>query len=101
METQKLISELSKLEKVEIQFIILKLMNDNKIQYQDITEAYVEHLKFLKEEMYKEYNNCIQDIMEMWTDKKQNRTINLKKTMHHLLDNGRINTTHEDIDKHK
>lgn len=31
---------------------------------------------------------------------KKDRDKNLKSIMHYLLDKGRINTTHEDIDKH-
>lgn len=37
----------------------------------------------------------------MWYGTKKDRDKNMKDIMHYLLDKGRINTTHEDIDKHK
>jgi hypothetical protein len=40
-------------------------------------------------------------VVTMWSGTKKDRDKNLKDIMHYLLDKGRINTTHEDIDKHK
>jgi hypothetical protein len=40
-------------------------------------------------------------IVSMYTGNAKNRKDALKDVMHWLLDNGSINTTHEEIDKHK
>ena len=84
-----------------LQVIILELMKDQKISYEDITQAYVEYLNMLRKGQSKAYRELLSKIMTMWCGKKQDRDKNIKDIMHHLLDEGRINTTHEAIDKHK
>ena len=98
MEIQKLICELSKLEKVEIQYVVLELMKTNRINYQDITEAYVLWLEYAKKETAKNGEELRDRVIDIWLGKKQDIRTNLKKTMHWLLDKGWVNTTHEQID---
>ena len=98
MEIEKLISELSKLQKVEIQCVILELMKTDKINYQDITEAYIFWLEYAKKEAVKKGDELKNHIIDMWFSNEQDIKINLKKTMHWLLDEGWINATHEQID---
>lgn len=98
MEIQKLISELSKLEKVEIQYVILELMKTNKINYQDITESYVLWLEYAKKEAAKNGEELRNHVIDIWLGKKQDIRTNLKKTMHWLIDKGWLNATHEQID---
>lgn len=76
-------------------------MKDQKISYEDITKSYVEYLDMLRKGQSEAYRELQNKVMNMWYGKKKDRDKNLKDIMHYLLDKGRINTTHEDIDKHK
>jgi hypothetical protein len=92
---------LKTLPKEYLQVIILELMKDQKISYEDITQAYVEYLDMLRKGQSEAYLELQSKIVAMWSGNKKDRDKNLKDIMHYLLDKGRINTTHEDIDKHK
>jgi hypothetical protein len=97
----EILKALKALPKEYLQVIILELMKDQKISYEDITQAYVEYLNMLRKGQSKEYYELIGKVLTMWCGTKKDRDKNLKDIMHYLLDKGRINTTHEDIDKHK
>ena len=84
-----------------LQVIILELMKDQKISYEDITQAYVEYLDVLRKGQSEAYMELQSKVVTMWSGTKKDRDQKLKDIMHYLLDKGRINTTHEDIDKHK
>jgi hypothetical protein len=98
---EEILKVLKALPKEYLQVIILKLMKDQTISYEDITEAYVEYLDMLRKGQSEAYRELQNKIMTMWYGKKQDRDKNLKDIMHYLLDEGRINTTHEAIDKYK
>ena len=98
---EEILKVLKALPKEYLQVIILKLMKDQTISYEDITEAYVEYLDMLRKGQSEAYRELQNKIMTMWYGKKQDYDKNLKDIMHYLLDEGRINTTHEAIDKHK
>ena len=98
---EEILKALKALPKEYIQFIILELMKDQTISYEDITQAYVEYLNMLRKGQSEAYMELQCKVVTMWSGKKKDRDKNLKDIMHHLLDKGRINTTHEDIDKHK
>ena len=98
---EEILKALKALPKEYLQVIILELMKDQKISYEDITQAYVEYLNILRKGQSKEYNELIGKVLTMWCGTKKDRDKNIKDIMHYLLDKGRINTTHEDIDKHK
>ena len=98
---EEILKALKALPKEYLQVVILELMKDQKISYEDITQAYVEYLNMLRKGQSKEYNELIGKVLTMWCGTKKDRDKNLKDIMHYLLDKGRINTTHEDIDKHK
>lgn len=98
---KEILKALKALPKEYLQVIILELMKDQKISYEDITKAYVEYLDMLRKGQSEAYLELQSKIVTMWCEKKKDRDKNLKGIMHHLLDKGRINTTHEDIDKHK
>ncbi len=97
----EIMKALKALPKEYLQVIILELMKDQKISYEDITQAYVEYLDMLRKGQSEAYLELQSKIVTMWCGTKKNRDKNLKDIMHHLLDKGRINTTHEEIDKHK
>ena len=98
---EEILKTLKRLPKEYLQVIILELMKDQTISYEDITEAYVEYLDMLRKGQSEAYRELQNKIMTMWYGKKQDRDKNLKDIMHYLLDEGRINTTHEAIDKYK
>lgn len=98
---EQILKALKTLPKEYLQVIILELMKDQTISYEDIKNAYVEYLNMLRKGQSESYRELQNKIMTMWYGKKQDRDKNLKDIMHYLLDEGRINTTHEAIDKHK
>lgn len=98
---EEILKALKTLPKEYLQVIILELMKDQKISYEDITKAYVEYLDMLRKEQSEAYMELQSKVVTMWSGNKKDRDKNLKDIMHYLLEKGRINTTHEDIDKHK
>lgn len=96
-----ILETLKKLPKEYLQVIILELMKDQKISYEDITQAYIEYLNMLRKGQSEAYMELQSKVVTMWSGKKKDRDQNLKDIMHYLLGKGRINTTHEAIDKHK
>ena len=97
----EILKALKTLPKEYLQVIILELMKDQKISYEDITQAYVEYLDVLRKGQSEAYMELQSKVVTMWYGTKKDRNKNLKDIMHYLLDKGRINTTHEEIDKHK
>lgn len=98
---EEILKALKTLPKEYLQVIILELMKDQTISYEDITKSYVEYLDMLRKGQSEAYLELQSKVMNMWYGKKKDRDQKLKDIMHYLLDKGRINTTHEDIDKHK
>ena len=97
----EILKALKTLPKEYLQVIILELMKDQKISYEDITQAYVQYLDMLRKGQSEAYMELQSKVVSMWYGTKKDRDKNLKSIMHYLLDKGRINTTHEEIDKHK
>ena len=81
-----------------MQVIILELMKDQKISYEDITKAYIEYLDMLRKGQSEAYLELQYKVVDLWSGKKKDQDKKLKDIMHYLLDKGRINTTHEKID---
>ena len=98
---EEILKALKALPKEYIQVIILELMKDQKISYEDITKSYVEYLNMLRKGTSEKFLTLQSKIVSMYTCNVKDRKDKLKDAMHWLLDNGSINTTHEDIDKHK
>ena len=98
---EEILKALKALPKGWLQVIILELMKDQKISYEDITQAYVEYIDMLRKGQSEAYMELQSKVVTMWSGNKKDRDKNLKDIMHCLLDKGRINTTHEEIDKHK
>jgi hypothetical protein len=97
----EILKALKGLPKEYLQVIILELMKDQKISYEDITKSYVEYLDMLRKGQSEAYFELQSKVVTMWCGNKKDRDKNLKDIMHYLLDKGRINATHEEIDKHK
>ena len=98
---EEIVKALKTMPKEYLQFIILELMKDQKISYEDITQAYVEYLNMLRKGTSEKFLTLQSKIVSMWSGNVKDRKDALKNVMHWLLDNGSINTTHEAIDKHK
>lgn len=98
---EDLLKLLKTLPKEYLQVIILELMKDQKISYEDITQAYVEYLDMLRKGQSEAYMELQSKVVTMWSGTKKDRNNKLADIMHYLLDKGRINTTHEMIDKRK
>ena len=98
---EEILKLLKTLPKEYLQAIILELMKDQKISYEDITQAYVEYLDMLRKGASEKYLTLQSKVVSMWAGNVKDRKDKLKDAMHWLLDNGSINTTHEDIEKHK
>ena len=98
---EELLKLLKKQPKEVLLWIVLELMKDQKISYEDITKAYVEYLNMLRKGTSEKFLTLQSKIVSMWCGNVKDRKENLKDVMHWLLDNGSINTTHEAIDKHK
>ena len=97
----EILKALKTLPKEYLQVIILELMKDQKISYEDITKSYVEYLDMLRKGQSEKFLTLQIKVVEMWSGNVKDRKDKLKDAMHWLLDNGSINTTHEAIDKHK
>lgn len=98
---EEILKALKTLPNEYLQVIILELMKDQKIYYEDITQAYVQYLDMLRKGTSENFLTLQSKIVSMYTGNVKDRKEKLKDAMHWLLDNGSINTTHEDIDKHK
>lgn len=98
---EEILKLLKTLPKEYLQVIILELMKDQKISYEEITQAYIEYLNMLRKGTSEKFLTLQSKIVSMWSGNVKDRKEKLKDAMHWLLDNGSINTTHEDIDKHK
>lgn len=97
----EILKALKSLPKEYLQVIILELMKDQKISYEDITQAYIEYLNMLRKGTSEKFLTLQSKIVSMWEGNVKDRKGKLKDAMHWLLDNGSVNTTHEAIDKHK
>ena len=98
---KEILKALKTLPKEYLQVIILELMKDQKISYEDITQAYVQYLDMLRKGQSEAYFELQSKVVSMWAGTKKDRDKNLKDIMHYLIDKGRINTSHEMINKHK
>ena len=97
----ELIEYLGKQPKEVILYIILKLMQDNKIDFVDIANAHVEHLEQLKKGESEELMKLRAKIVCMWCDNKKNIGKNIRKLMQEAKDNGWANISQEQIDNSK
>lgn len=98
---EKHLTELRKLPKDALNYIVYKLMSEDRISFTDIIQLYTEHLKDLKEKASEEYWELHSKTVHTFYDYKKNRDKNLKDIMHWMLDKGKLSTTHENIDKHR
>lgn len=90
---------LKSLPKELLLLIVYRLMQDGNITYHELIDMHVQHLKELEQGTSDKLMELQSKVMLMWADKKCNYGKNLKDIMHYLCDEGRVNLTHEQIDK--
>ena len=64
---EEIIKALKTLPKEYLQVIILELMKDQKISYEDITQAYVEYLNMLRKGQSEAYFELQSKVVTMWS----------------------------------
>lgn len=94
-----ILGTLRRLPKEWVLTIILELMREDKITFSDIAQAHTRHLEELHKGQSQKLQELVSKVISMHCDTNKNHSKNLSEIMHYLLDEGRVNTTHEDIDK--
>lgn len=95
---EELIKTLKSIPKEYLLIIILELMKEDLLSFTDIAMAHNDYLKELKEGQRDQYWELFKRATHVAYDWKKNRDKNIKDMMHWLLDQGQLNTTHEEID---
>lgn len=95
----EIIKMLKSLPKQILLLIVYKLMREGKITYHELTELHIKNLEELKKGTSDNYFKLQGEVVNLWNDTKKNRDSNLKAIMHRLVDEGRLNMNHEQIDK--
>ena len=94
-----ILESLKRFHKEMLLAIILDLMREGKITLADIAMAHTQHLEELRKGQSAEMQKLGCKVIHLHCDFKKNRDKNIGEIMHYLLDEGRVNTTHEKIDK--
>lgn len=94
-----IIEYLKSLPKQILLLIVYNLMRDGKITYHEMMDLHIKHLEELEKGMSDNYFKLQGEIVSLWIDYKKNRDKNLKDIMHRLVDEGRLNMNHEQINK--
>lgn len=94
-----IIEYLKSLPKQILLLIVYNLMRDGKITYHEMMDLHIKHLEELEKGMSDNYFKLQGEIFSLWNDYKKNRDKNLKDIMHRLVDEGRLNMNHEQINK--
>lgn len=87
------------LPKELIELVILNLMREGKLSFHEIAELHAQHLEELRKGTSMKLQELVGKVINMHNDKKANYDKNMNHIMHYLLDEGRVNMTHEQIDK--
>ena len=96
---EQLLELLKQQRKEVLQWLILELMKDNKLSFTDIAETHVKYLEMLRKGQSEKLMRLRSEVIKLWCGTKKDRDKALKDIMHDLLNKGRVNTTHEEIDK--
>lgn len=94
-----LFKTLKSIPKEYLKYIILELMKEDKLSFSEIAEVHNAYLKELKDGQNERYWELFKRATHIAYDYKKNRDNNIKEMLHWLLDQGQLNTTHEEIDK--
>ena len=94
------IKNLRMLPKEIILLIVLELMQEDIISFEEIAVQHARHLEALRKNQSKRYIELRSMIINTFHGLKKDCDKNLKEIMHDLLDHGELNTTHDAIDKH-
>ncbi len=93
----ELYKSVAKCKRQEILWLILQLMKDEKVSYEEISMTYVEYVNMLKQGVTDTYMELRDKVIEMWVHPGKELVTNLKNTMHFLKNKGVVNISEEDI----
>ena len=100
MNTFDLIEELSKKSKEEIQFALLTLMLNGKIDFIDLNKSYIDYLKDIRndqENLLAESDTCLMDMLFVAGKKKKRSKIDdniIQRSLYRINQSNRFNTDH-------
>lgn len=99
--TNDILPQLKQLPKEILMLIVLHLMHDGKLTFHDVAEVHIRHLEELRAGQSDKYRQLQNLILDMWHSPKKNRDKGLKDIMHHLVNEGRLNMTHNQIENRR
>lgn len=85
--------------KLMAMILVQDLIRQEVLSFSEIAEIHNRYLQQLKEGQRDQYWELFKRATNIYFDWKYNRDKNIKDMMHWLLDQGQLNTTHEEIDK--
>lgn len=94
-----IIEYLKQLPKQILLLIVYKLMREGNITYHELMDLHIKNLQELERGTSDNYFKLQSEVLNLWNDHKKSRDSNLKAIMHRLVDEGRVNMSHEQIDK--
>lgn len=96
---KEILDKLMSMPKMFVETIVYELILKEKIAFEDIVNMHVKHLEVLKDGALDRFLELENKAIETYFCKKKDRDKVIGELMHWLLDIGRLNTTHEEIDK--
>ena len=82
-----------------LHLIIFELVRSGHLEIQKLSEMQCKYIEELRRGATEKYLELQGKVIEAFHSPKKDYDKNIKGIMHYLLDEGRINTTHEKIDK--
>ena len=97
----ELYNQLSKLPKEYLEFFILNLMKDEKIDFSDIAKVHVEYLESLRKGETEKLINLRFKVIDLWCGTKKELPSKLVALIQEGKDGGWVNISQEQIDNSK
>ena len=88
----KTLSEFKKLDKIEIEQVLLQLLIDGDLQFQDIVVSYVHYLEKLENERSVQVTGLASSLSMWWSKNWRDKDLRKNKTAYHLLKSGVFHT---------
>lgn len=97
----ELYKQLTQLPKELLEYYILYLMKDEKINFADLAKLHVEYLKMLKKGETEKLMHLRSKFIDLWVGTKKELPSKMVSLMREAKDNGWANITQEQIDNSK
>lgn len=98
---EELYKQLSQFPKECLEWLVLRLMKDEKISFADIAKIHVEYLEALKRGETEKLMNLRSKVIDLWVGTKKELPSKMVSLMQEAKDNGWANITQEQIDNSK